>query len=173
VILGCTASQKVTVWHDELSDEATCPSCPTAGKLRPHVVWFREMPLEMDAIYDALLGLTCSWRLAPQARSTRQPGSSMKPRGTASAPVRSIWSHRTTPGSSTRCTMDRPVIWFRNGLTTCLQTPFLGLNDPLQSSARSVCATRRLLTPGVTLSRVAGQNPRSSRPFSASADPRS
>ena len=26
------------------------------GALRPHVVWFGEMPLEMDAIYDALLG---------------------------------------------------------------------------------------------------------------------
>jgi hypothetical protein len=173
VILGCTASQKVTVWHDELSDEATCPSCPTAGKLRPHVVWFREMPLEMDAIYDALLGLTCSWRLAPQARSTRQPGSSMKPRGTASAPVRSIWNPRTTPGSSTRCTMDRPATWSRDGSKTCLQTVSLNRDDMLQSDARGVCATRQPLTPGVTLSRVAGQNPRSSRPSSASADPRS
>src|SRR3712207_4640548 len=29
-------------------------SCRRSGGLRPHVVWFGEMPLEMDAIYDAL-----------------------------------------------------------------------------------------------------------------------
>jgi NAD-dependent deacetylase len=52
----CTACQSITIWRDDLSDEVTCPSCRTAGSLRPHVVWFGEMPLEMDAIYDALLG---------------------------------------------------------------------------------------------------------------------
>src|SRR3712207_6975447 len=30
-------------------------SCRRSGGLRPHVVWFGEMPLEMDAIFDALL----------------------------------------------------------------------------------------------------------------------
>ena len=52
----CTACQSITIWRDDLSTEMICPSCRTAGSLRPHVVWFGEMPLEMDAIYDALLG---------------------------------------------------------------------------------------------------------------------
>lgn len=43
-------------WHEDLSVEVPCPSCRCSGGLRPHVVWFGEMPLEMDAIYDALLG---------------------------------------------------------------------------------------------------------------------
>ncbi len=31
-----------------------CPACRGAGGMRPHVVWFGEMPLEMNLIYDAL-----------------------------------------------------------------------------------------------------------------------
>ncbi len=39
---------------DELSIELTCAGCREPGGLRPHVVWFGEMPLEMDRIYEAL-----------------------------------------------------------------------------------------------------------------------
>jgi NAD-dependent deacetylase len=56
VILGCTASQKVAVWRDDLGTEIACASCRTAAGLGPHAVWFGEMPLEIDAISDALLG---------------------------------------------------------------------------------------------------------------------
>lgn len=31
-----------------------CGTCGKTGHLRPHVVWFGEMPLEMERIYDAL-----------------------------------------------------------------------------------------------------------------------
>ncbi len=41
--------------HD-LSVSMACLSCGNLGGLRPHVVWFGEMPLEMDAIEDALAG---------------------------------------------------------------------------------------------------------------------
>ncbi len=37
-----------------LSLEAPCWSCGRAAGLRPDVVWFGEMPLQMDAIYEAL-----------------------------------------------------------------------------------------------------------------------
>lgn len=43
-------------WRDDLNIGVPCPSCRRSGGLRPHVVWFGEMPLEMDSIYDALLG---------------------------------------------------------------------------------------------------------------------
>ena len=31
-----------------------CPGCGKSGGLRPHVVWFGEMPLGLDQIYAAL-----------------------------------------------------------------------------------------------------------------------
>lgn len=39
---------------DNLSTDHVCVSCGRAGKLRPHVVWFGEMPLDMERIYQAL-----------------------------------------------------------------------------------------------------------------------
>lgn len=37
-----------------LTAEAVCEACGRDGGARPHVVWFGEMPLHMDAIEDAL-----------------------------------------------------------------------------------------------------------------------
>nr|WP_295108271.1 NAD-dependent deacylase [uncultured Caulobacter sp.] len=37
-----------------LTAEAVCEACGRAGGARPHVVWFGETPLYMDAIEDAL-----------------------------------------------------------------------------------------------------------------------
>lgn len=34
--------------------ERDCPACGEVGRVRPHVVWFGEMPLEMERIYHAL-----------------------------------------------------------------------------------------------------------------------
>ena len=33
---------------------STCPSCQRTSGMRPNVVWFGEMPLQMDQIYEAL-----------------------------------------------------------------------------------------------------------------------
>jgi len=52
----CTACGGTMPWHEDLSVEFPCPSCRCSRGLRPHVVWFGEMPLEIDAIYEALLG---------------------------------------------------------------------------------------------------------------------
>src|SRR5262249_39590927 len=38
----------------DLSVELPCASGRESGGLRPHVVWFGEMPLEMDRVYEAL-----------------------------------------------------------------------------------------------------------------------
>ena len=50
----CLRCEAVVPWREELGVEVPCPACGQAGELRPHVVWFGEMPLEMDTIYDAL-----------------------------------------------------------------------------------------------------------------------
>ncbi len=48
---GCGA---VEPWRGDLAPDTRCPSCGTAGGMRPHVVWFGEMPLEMERIMAAL-----------------------------------------------------------------------------------------------------------------------
>jgi NAD-dependent deacetylase len=49
---SCLASY---AWTDDLSTETVCAACGHAGGMRPDVVWFGEMPREMDRIYAALV----------------------------------------------------------------------------------------------------------------------
>ncbi len=52
----CGACHDVVAWRDDLSVDLACAACGTLGRMRPHVVWFGEMPLDMDRIERALLG---------------------------------------------------------------------------------------------------------------------
>jgi len=40
--------------HQDMAVERPCPSCARTGGLRPHVVWFGEIPIGLDRIYAAL-----------------------------------------------------------------------------------------------------------------------
>jgi NAD-dependent deacetylase len=42
-------------WHGDMSVEAKCPSCGETGGVRPDIVWFGEVPYQMDRI-SALVG---------------------------------------------------------------------------------------------------------------------
>lgn len=50
----CTGCGALPDWDDDFDGKTPCPSCSKA-LLRPHVVWFGEMPLYMEEIYDALV----------------------------------------------------------------------------------------------------------------------
>jgi NAD-dependent deacetylase len=50
---GCLA---VMQWEKDMSRSDVCPECGARGKLRPHIVWFEEMPLYMFEIDKALSG---------------------------------------------------------------------------------------------------------------------
>lgn len=50
----CTACETVLPWEGDLTRNDVCPGCAQAGSLRPHIVWFEEMPLYMDDIDRAL-----------------------------------------------------------------------------------------------------------------------
>jgi len=50
----CERCETVIGWRDELGLDDACPRCEAVGRLRPHVVWFGEMPIGMDRIYGAL-----------------------------------------------------------------------------------------------------------------------
>src|SRR5690606_27966440 len=49
----CTACDGRQRWTESLLDWPPCPSCGTAA-LRPDIVWFGEMPYQMDRIFAAL-----------------------------------------------------------------------------------------------------------------------
>jgi NAD-dependent deacetylase len=51
----CLACDSRSPWEAELSSAPLCPACGEAGKLRPDIVWFGEMPYEMERIDRALL----------------------------------------------------------------------------------------------------------------------
>ena len=50
----CGRCEAVRPWLDDLTISDVCPDCGRAGTMRPHVVWFGEMPLGMDLIDRAL-----------------------------------------------------------------------------------------------------------------------
>ncbi|KAJ3002071.1 UNVERIFIED_CONTAM: hypothetical protein HDU68_006470, partial [Siphonaria sp. JEL0065] len=50
----CTKSKKVFSWHENISEDSKCECCGLVGTLRPHVVWFGELPLRMPEINTAL-----------------------------------------------------------------------------------------------------------------------
>ncbi len=49
----CTATGRVCDWPGDLATHQPSPHHP-AGRLRPHIVWFGEMPLQMERIETAL-----------------------------------------------------------------------------------------------------------------------
>ena len=49
----CAACGVSAPWTEDLSTETLCASCGQAS-MRPDVVWFGEMPRQMERIYDAL-----------------------------------------------------------------------------------------------------------------------
>ena len=50
----CQACHDVSTTYEDIKSDDTCEQCGKLGTLRPHVVWFGEMPLEMDRIHLAL-----------------------------------------------------------------------------------------------------------------------
>jgi len=50
----CTHCAAVGPWQQDLTVSDDCPVCEQPGCMRPHVVWFGEIPLEMNAIQSAL-----------------------------------------------------------------------------------------------------------------------
>jgi NAD-dependent deacetylase len=50
----CLRCESVRTWAGDLDASTACPACGSAGGMRPHIVWFGEMPLEMPRIQAAL-----------------------------------------------------------------------------------------------------------------------
>jgi NAD-dependent deacetylase len=51
----CRACDARMAWAEEMGHGPACPACGVAGRLRPDIVWFGEMPYEMERIDRALM----------------------------------------------------------------------------------------------------------------------
>ncbi len=51
----CVISEQLWEQRDDITPATRCRCCDLTGTLRPHVVWFGEMPLQMEEIHDALM----------------------------------------------------------------------------------------------------------------------
>lgn len=52
--IRCARCSEVFLWHDDLFQDTPCPTCNSSHSLRPHIVWFGEMPFFMGEIDDIL-----------------------------------------------------------------------------------------------------------------------
>ncbi len=74
----CRACNARMTWDGPLGDEPACPQCGVSGRMRPDIVWFGEMPYEMDAIYavirdcDLFVSIGTSGAVYPAAGFVRE-----------------------------------------------------------------------------------------------------
>ncbi|MCA1654572.1 MAG: NAD-dependent deacylase [Sphingomicrobium sp.] len=50
----CLACGERFAWAGPMGESACCPACEVAGSVRPDIVWFGEMPYDMECIDAAL-----------------------------------------------------------------------------------------------------------------------
>lgn len=50
----CTSCASARDWTGDIELDTACPSCSAVGTMRPHIVWFGEMPMAMREIATAL-----------------------------------------------------------------------------------------------------------------------
>lgn len=52
----CASCDGRFAWAGPMGENACCPECNVKGSVRPDIVWFGEMPYEMERIEEALRG---------------------------------------------------------------------------------------------------------------------
>src|SRR5262245_37894151 len=52
--IRCMSCGTASLSDEDLSPASVCRNCRAVGELRPNIVWFGEMPMHMDEIYDVL-----------------------------------------------------------------------------------------------------------------------
>jgi NAD-dependent deacetylase len=50
----CLSCESVHIWEEDIATGDVCPACGEEDALRPHIVWFGEMPFAMNKIDAAL-----------------------------------------------------------------------------------------------------------------------
>ena len=76
----CTHCGGRSPWVGDMSLDSPCPTCAMVGHLRPDVVWFGEMPYQMERIYGALrsadlfISIGTSGNVYPAAQFVQEAG---------------------------------------------------------------------------------------------------
>ncbi len=76
----CTHCGGRSPWDDDMFLDSPCPDCAMVGHLRPDVVWFGEMPYQMERIYGALrsadlfISIGTSGNVYPAAQFVQEAG---------------------------------------------------------------------------------------------------
>ena len=76
----CTHCGGRSPWDGDMSLDSPCPACAMVGHLRPDVVWFGEMPYQMERIYGALrsadlfISIGTSGNVYPAAQFVQEAG---------------------------------------------------------------------------------------------------
>ena len=52
--IRCMACSAVFESGQDLTPASVCPNCKSVGELRPNIVWFGEMPMHLEEIYEVL-----------------------------------------------------------------------------------------------------------------------
>lgn len=52
--IRCMACKTVFESEQDLTPASACPNCKSVGELRPNIVWFGEMPMHLEEIYEVL-----------------------------------------------------------------------------------------------------------------------
>ena len=74
----CLSCAKVASWRDDLAAEHRCPACGGSRTLRSHVVWFGDLPLELDANFEALSGCALFVAIGTSGQVYPPPASSRR-----------------------------------------------------------------------------------------------
>lgn len=53
--LRCERCQTIVAWLTTADETTQCAHCQHIGAMRPHIVWFGEMPFAMETIFAALI----------------------------------------------------------------------------------------------------------------------
>ncbi|PCK02540.1 MAG: NAD-dependent protein deacylase [Alteromonadaceae bacterium] len=51
----CLSTDEIFPWYEDMNEQSLCPCCKSRGNIRPHIVWFGEMPLYMKDIEEQIL----------------------------------------------------------------------------------------------------------------------
>ncbi|PCI49338.1 MAG: NAD-dependent protein deacylase [Alphaproteobacteria bacterium] len=46
----CVSCHSICPWFNDLFSQSICPGCGKAGNMRPHIVWFGEIPFHIEQI---------------------------------------------------------------------------------------------------------------------------
>lgn len=67
----CLSTLTILPWLEDITPDTVCPCCHQRGRLRPHIVWFGEIPFYMFDIDDALA--SCDYFIAVGTSGTVYP----------------------------------------------------------------------------------------------------